>query len=66
MNTLLVIFMVLAALGTLSVLARGIWIMAQGKDVTGKQQNRMMNYRVGLQALAILFIVLLFLVNRSA
>ncbi len=66
MNTVLVIFMVLAALGTLSVLARGIWIMAQGKDVTGKQQNRMMNYRVGLQALAILFIVLLFLVNRAA
>jgi hypothetical protein len=66
MQTLLVIFMILAALATLSVLARGIWIMAQGRDITGKQQNKMMGYRVGFQALAIVFIVLLFLLNRPA
>ena len=40
--------------------------MARGKDITGQQSNKMMTYRVGLQALAILFIVILFLANRPA
>lgn len=64
MQTTLVIFMVLAAVATLGVLARGIIIMARGKDITGEQSNRMMSLRVALQALAILFIVILFLINR--
>jgi hypothetical protein len=64
MNAFLVVMMVVAALATLGVLARGIIIMARGKDITGQQSNRMMTYRVGLQALAILFIVILFLANR--
>ena len=63
-NTILIIFMVLAALATLSVLARGIWIMARGKDITGVQSNKMMSYRVAFQALAIVFIIILFLINR--
>ena len=64
MNTVLIIFMIVAALATLGVLARGIIIMARGKDVGGKQANKMMSYRVGFQALAIIAIVILFLVNR--
>lgn len=64
MQTMLVIFMVAAAIATLAVLARGIIIMARGQDVTGEQSNRMMSLRVGLQALAIVFIVILFLINR--
>lgn len=64
MQALLILFMVLAALATLGVLARGIWIMAQGKDVTGQQSNKMMTYRVAFQALAILFIIVLFAINR--
>jgi hypothetical protein len=48
----------------LAVLARGIIIMARGKDITGEKSNRMMSLRVALQALAILFIVILFLINR--
>lgn len=66
MNSVLIIFLVLAALATLGVLARGIIIMARGKDVSGKQANKMMSYRVGFQALAIIAIVILFLVNRPA
>ncbi|WP_353218161.1 twin transmembrane helix small protein [Sandarakinorhabdus sp.] len=58
--------MILAALATLGVLARGIILMARGKDVTGEQSNRLMSLRVALQALAILFIVILFLINRPA
>lgn len=64
MNAILIIFMVVAALATLGVLARGIIIMARGKDITGQQSNKMMSYRVAFQALAIIFIVILFLVNR--
>ncbi|MBC7521576.1 MAG: twin transmembrane helix small protein [Sandarakinorhabdus sp.] len=64
MNAFLVIMMVVAALATLGVLARGIIIMARGKDVTGQQANKMMTYRVGLQALAIFFILMLFWSNR--
>lgn len=64
MNAFLVIMMVVAALATLGVLARGIIIMARGKDITGQQSNKMMTYRVGLQALAIFFILMLFWSNR--
>ncbi len=63
-QTILIVLMILAALATLSVLARGIFIMARGKDVGGVQSNRMMSYRVAFQALTILIIVILFLVNR--
>jgi hypothetical protein len=66
MQAALIIFMVIAALATLGVLARGIIIMARGKDVTGEQSNKMMSYRVAFQFLAIVFIVILFLLNRAA
>ncbi len=65
MQAMLIIFMVVAALATLGVLARGIIIMARGKDITGKQSNKMMSYRVAFQALAIIFVVILFLINRQ-
>jgi Hypoxia induced protein conserved region len=65
MQATLIIFMVLAALMTLGVLARGIIIMARGKDVTGQQSNKMMSYRIAFQALAIIFIVILFMLNRQ-
>lgn len=65
MQATLIIFMVLAALMTLGVLARGIIIMARGKDITGQQSNKMMSYRIAFQALAIIFIVILFMINRQ-
>ncbi len=64
MQAMLIIAMVIAALATLGVLARGIIIMARGKDVTGQQSNKMMSYRVAFQALAIIFIIILFMINR--
>ena len=64
MQSTLTVFMVASAIATLAVLARGIIIMARGQDVTGEQSNRMMSLRVALQALAIFFIVILFLINR--
>ncbi len=64
MQATLIIFMVLSAVATLGVLARGIIIMARGQDVSGEQSNRMMSLRVALQGLAIFFIIILFLINR--
>ena len=64
MQSALVFFMIAAAVATLAVLARGIIIMARGQDITGEQSNRMMSLRVALQALAIFFVVILFLINR--
>jgi hypothetical protein len=64
MQVTLIILMVVAALATLGVLARGIIIMARGKDVTGQQSNKMMSYRVAFQFLAIIFIIILFATNR--
>lgn len=64
MNAFLVVMMVAAAVATLAVLARGIIVMARGKDISGQQSNKMMTWRVGLQALAILFIIILFMANR--
>ena len=63
-QTILIVLMIVAALATLTVLARGIVIMARGKDVTGVQSNKMMSYRVAFQLLAIVIIVILFLINR--
>jgi hypothetical protein len=60
MDTFIIILIVLAAIATAVVLVRGVIIMAQGKDITGEQSNRMMNYRVRFQALTILLVVILF------
>ena len=63
-NSIIIVLIVVAALATLAVLARGIYTMARGQDISGKQSNKLMSYRVALQLLAIIFIVLLFLLNR--
>lgn len=63
MNALLIALIVIAALATVYVLARGIWTMASGKDISGAQSNRLMSARVMLQALAIILVVVLFLVS---
>ena len=63
-QTILIVLMILAALATLTVLARGIFIMARGKDVGGVQSNKMMSYRVAFQFLAIVIVVIIFVLNR--
>lgn len=63
MGTLLIVLIVVAALATAFVLARGIWTMASGKDISGMQSNRLMSARVMLQALAIILVVILFLLS---
>jgi hypothetical protein len=64
-QTILIVLMIFAALATLGVLARGIFVMARGKDVSGVQSNRLMSWRIGLQAVAILLVVVIILINRN-
>ncbi len=63
MNTIIIILIVLAAITTAVVLVRGVITMAQGKDIGGKQSNKMMSYRVAFQLLTILLVLLLFWVG---
>lgn len=66
MQTFLMILIVLAALATLCVLAKGVIGMAQGKDVTGARSQGLMRQRVMLQAVAIIFVILFILVARGS
>lgn len=75
MDTFLVILIVLAAIGALVSLIRGIVAFLQsteadlkaggtGPTAASAQQNKMMFARVGFQALAVLLCVALLALNR--
>jgi hypothetical protein len=66
MQTLLAILIVLAALATLFVLAKGVIGMANGKDITGARSQGLMRQRVMLQAVAIILVILFILVARGS
>lgn len=68
MNTFLVILLVLAVIATVVALVRGIVVFlktteedlkGEGVSQSGLRQNKMMQARVGFQALAIVIVVLL-------
>lgn len=61
MDTFIIIFIVAGMLLTVGVLGRGIYIMASGKDISGKASNKMMWYRVLFQGLTVLGVVILLL-----
>jgi len=65
MSTVVLIFIIVGALATAAVLVRGIIVMARGKDITGEQSNKLMSYRVLLQLLTILFVIVLILLIRA-
>lgn len=58
MKAFMILLVVAAALATVGVLARGIYIMATGKDATGRRSNQLMWYRVMFQGLTVLLVVL--------
>ena len=62
MSTILVILIVLAAVATLFVLAKGVIGMASGKDITGARSQELMRKRVFFQAIAIVLVILFLLV----
>ncbi len=75
MQTFLFILIVLAGIGALVSLVRGIVVFLKtteadlngtGPSVSGIQQNKMMWRRVQFQALAIVFVVLFLMMTRPA
>jgi hypothetical protein len=58
MKPFLILLVVLGALATGAVLVRGIFIMASGKDDSGKRSNQMMWYRVLFQGITVALIVI--------
>lgn len=59
MSTVIIVLIILAALGAVAALGRGLYFLGTGKDVTGKKQNQMMWYRIAFQGLAILLVMIL-------
>jgi hypothetical protein len=68
MNTFIIILLVLAVIATVVALVRGIVVFlktteadlkGEGVSQSGLRQNKMMQARVGFQALAIVLVVLL-------
>lgn len=74
MSTFLIILMVLAMLATVAALVRGIviFLKTSGADLkdghpssSGLRQNKMMQARIGFQALAIIFVILFLMLARG-
>ena len=61
MNTLLIIALIAAMAATAYVLVRGVIAMANGKDSSGKVQQKYMQKRVMYQAVAIDIVALILL-----
>ncbi len=61
LNTLVVV----ALVATLAVLLAGVVTMAKGGAFNRKWGNRLMRARVAMQALAVMLMFTLFLVNRD-
>ncbi len=75
-NTFLIIFLVLAMIGTVFMLVRGVIAFLQtteedlksggtGPSASGLRQNKAMMGRVLFQALAVVIVVLLLLLSRG-
>ncbi|MSO80289.1 MAG: twin transmembrane helix small protein [Alphaproteobacteria bacterium] len=65
MATVLAILVGFTLLAVVGVLAAGVLGMARGGEFNRRHGNRLMRYRVGLQFLAVVLIVVLVLVVRG-
>lgn len=61
MNGFMIVLIVIGALLTVAALVRGLFLLASGKDVSGRKQNQMMWYRIMFQGLTILIVIVLLL-----
>lgn len=64
MNSIFVTLMIVAMLATLGSLAMGLFAMVKGGDFNKKHGNRLMQLRVTLQGLALLFFALAFMTSK--
>lgn len=66
MTNFVIIAMIVAMLGVLAVLGTGLYTMLRGKDVSGEKTNKLMWWRVYLQAAALaLFAVVLIMAKGN-
>lgn len=66
MNWFLILLLAAAMAATAYVLVRGVMTMAQGKDLTGEQQQQWMRRRVQFQALAVILVIIILLAAGTA
>jgi len=57
--------MILAMIAVVAVLATGLVTMARGKDVSGEKTNKLMWWRVYLQAAALAFFALVMVLAKK-
>lgn len=66
-SLMVVIAMVVAMIAVLTVLGMGLLTMVRGKDITGEKSNKLMWWRVYLQAAALaLFALVIVLVKNGS
>lgn len=61
MNGFMIVVIIVGAVLTVGALARGLYLLASGKDMSGEKQNRMMWYRILFQGLTVLAVIILLL-----
>ena len=66
MRIVLLILLLLAMAGVVSVLVRGVISMASGKDLSGEQSQKWMQRRVLFQAAAIIIVILILAVAGAS
>ncbi len=65
MNEIAMAGMIIAMLAVLAVLGTGLVVMVRGKDISGEKTNKLMWWRVYLQAIALgFFALILFLAKK--
>jgi hypothetical protein len=65
MNTIIIGAMIVAMLAVLAVLGTGLIVMARGKDVSGKTSNKLMWWRIYLQAGALALFALVLTLAKN-
>jgi hypothetical protein len=65
MNAFLSTLLALTLVAVSVVLFMGIGAMSKGGEFNRKHSNRLMRWRVGLQAFAVLVIIAIFFVNQA-
>lgn len=65
MSTFFFVFLVLAMAATVGALVWGLIAMARGGDFNAKWSNKMMRYRVLLQAVALLIFAILLSLTKT-
>lgn len=65
MKTVLIVLIVIAMAGVVGVLLAGVILMGRGGATNDRWGNRLMRARVGLQLVAVILLMLLFLAYRQ-